>query len=409
MSPAVRLLAQKYRARRIGRSASAVRDLILPFNDLLKEAGCLHGLERTEAVQEFRDLERRRLVTLECASRDASAILKVRLSPAVETEFFKHIGETGPNSERSQLAALFAKAAESDVPSAISEGWISFCRECAQAASSGASMAPCFDRTNIVQVAQVLDALPRVLGWKSESFRRFASAVIFGNSKTLETLQPRIEACLLRIGADALQTLADLGIRENPRSVILHGPLTLTLPDGMLDLGHLRAPVRIGAADLRTARLFTAATHCVTVENAAMLHELAKFQSGAILASSGSEGGFAHAAIIDCLRALPAKIEIYHFGDSDPAGFDILRHLRERSGLTITSLHMRYRPAFATVPLGVDEQKIIRRLLDSAYLTEAEKSEIKRIEASGDKGAFEQEGLGQPSTEWPFYPLNIAT
>lgn len=403
MSPAVRLLAKKYRARRIGRSASAIRDLILPFNDLLKEAGCLHGPGRTEAERDFRDLESRGLVTLECASRDASAILKVRLSPVSETAFFEHVGEAGPTTERSQLAALFEKAAGSDVPSAFGEGWRGFCRECAKAAGSGASLAPCFDRANVAQVAQILDALPRLLAWKGESFRRFASAVIFGNSKTLEALQPRIEACLIRLSAGQFQTLSDLGIRENPRSIILHGPITLTLPGGVLDLGHLRAPTRIGAADLRAARHTTTATRCVTVENAAMLHELAKFQSGVILASSGSEGGFAHAAIIDFLRALPAGIALYHFGDSDPAGFDILRDLRERSGLTITSLHMQRRPVPVPVPLGDDDPKIIKRLLDSAYLTEAEKSEIRRIEDSGDKGAYEQESLGQPSATWPFY------
>ncbi|MEP6670689.1 MAG: Wadjet anti-phage system protein JetD domain-containing protein [Chthoniobacter sp.] len=401
MSPAVRLLAEKYRARRVGRSAAAVRDLIVAFNDLLKEAGCLHGLARVEAEREFSDLEKRDCVTLERATRDASAILKVRLSPSAERAFFECLGEPGPNAERSSLAELFDKAADRNVPAVFAERWRSFSLECAETARGGGSLAPCFDRANAPQAAQILDALPSLLAWNGESFRRFASAVIFGNSKTLELLQPRIEACLARLGVGGLH---DLGIRENPRSITLHGPLTLVLADGALDLAPLREPVRIGAADLRAARLNTSATRCVTVENAAMLHELAKLQSGVLLASSGSEGGFAHSALIDFLRALPGAIELHHFGDSDPAGFDILRDLRERSGLEITSLHMHHRAARMPVPLSADDAKIIRRLLASPHLIESELSEIKRIEISDDKGAFEQEDLGQPSPAWPFYP-----
>jgi hypothetical protein len=83
--------------------------------------------------------------------------------------------------------------------------------------------------------------------------------------------------------------------------------------------------------------------------------------------------GFAHTALIEFLRALPAGIELFHFGDSDPAGFDILRDLRERSGLKIASLHMLYRCARAPSPLGDDDPKIIKRLLSSAFLTKEEK------------------------------------
>ncbi|EDY20955.1 hypothetical protein CfE428DRAFT_1248 [Chthoniobacter flavus Ellin428] len=404
MSPAVRLVARFYRERRIGRRASAVRDLILHFNNLLRDAGCLHGPLRTEAEQEFRDLERRGLVKLECASRDFSAILHVRVPPASEASFFAHVGEVAPNAERHQLADLFEKAAESPVPEELAEGWRVFCQECAQIARSGEGLAPCFDRRSLEQTAQILDALPRLLAWKSESFLRFASAALFGNSKTLEEkLQSKIEACLHRISAGRLQTLADLGIRENPRGVILHGPLQITLPDRTLDLGGLRLPVQISAADLQAANLRTTATRCVTVENAAMLHELAKFQSGILLASSGSKGGFAHSAILDFLRALPGTLEFFHFGDSDPAGFDILRHLRERTQLSITALHMSYRPSAVPVLLSKEDVKILLRALDSPYLGEDEKNTLREMERLNDKGAFEQESLGLPVSRWPFY------
>jgi hypothetical protein len=409
VSPAIRLLATKYRARKVGRTPSATRDLILPFNDLLKEAACLHGPDRFEAEREFRDLEQLGVVTLERASRDSTAILKVRLSASSETAFFDAIDEVGPSAERSELAALFEQAMDSALPDAFSDGWCAFCQECMQGAVAGSSLAPFFDRANITQIAQMLDGLPRLLSWESESMLRFASALVFGNSKTLETLQPRLEACLDRVTAGQIQTVADLGIRENPRGVILHGALTLNLRNGALDLGSLSAAIRIAADDVRAARLCTTAPRCVTVENASMLHELAKLRSGVILASSGSEGGFAHSAVIDFLRALPPAIERYHFGDSDPAGFDILRHLRERTGLTITSLHMLYRSGQARIPLSIEERKTIKRLLTSTFLTVEEKETLRMMESLNDKGRFEQESLGVPSKTWPFYDLNGQT
>jgi len=404
MSPAVRLVARLYRERRIGRTASAVRDFSEPFNDLLRQAGCLHGPLRVEAEQEFRDLQRRGLVELKCASRDESAILQVRVPPASEDLFFAYVGEMAPNVERGELADLFEKATKSSVPEEVVEGWRVFCQDCAQTARAGGSLAPCFDRRNMEQTAQILAALPRLLAWNSESFLRFASAALFGHSKTLEEkLQSKIEACLNRISTGRLQTLADLGIRENPRGVILHGPLQIHLPDRTLDLGGLRLPVQISAADLQAANLRTTATRCVTVENAAMLHELAKFQSGVLLASSGSKGGFAHSAILDFLRALPGTLEFFHFGDSDPAGFDILRHLRERTQLSITALHMSYRQSAHPAPLSKEDSKILRRALDSPYLREDEKNSLREMERLNDKGAFEQESLGLPENRWPFY------
>lgn len=404
MSPAVRLLAKTYRVRRVGRSASAILDLILPWNDLLREAGCLHGPGRTEAEQEFCELESRGLVKLERSNRDLSTILKVRLCPASETSFFAYLGETAPNAERCRLAALFEKAADAEIPAGFAEGWSTFCRDCAQVAASGGSLAPLFDRSRPDQVVQILEALPRLLAWEGESFLRFASAALFGNSKTLEEkLQSKIEACLTRISGGRLATLADLGIRENPRGVILHGPLQIVFPERTLDLGSFRLPVRVSATDLQAAKLATTAKRCVTVENAAMLHELAKFQSGIILASSGSKGGFAHGAILDFLCALPGTLEFHHFGDSDPAGFDILRHLRERTKLAVASLHMSYRPSSAAVPLTEEDGKIIRRILDSPYLREEEKNALRTMEQLKDKGAFEQESLGQPESNWPFY------
>lgn len=126
--------------------------------------------------------------------------------------------------------------------------------------------------------------------------------------------------------------------------------------------------------------------------------------SDTILTSSGSEGGFANSAVVTFLLTLPANVELWHFGDSDPKGFDILRDLRERSGREIRSLHMRFRPSGKPrSPLDGEDLKTIHRLLASEFITAGERAELEKIREADDKGDFEQESLGRPAVDWPFY------
>jgi hypothetical protein len=401
MSPAVQLLAERFRASAAGRTNSAKRDLVYPFIDLLKTSRCQQGSARHEAVRDFEELEKHGVVVLERHRRDRSEILKVRLPLGNASALFEKLGSASPDSERAALAAIFREAARMAVPARFQAGWEAFCATMAEAAKSGAPLKP-FDRSKPDQTARILEALPVILCWEGESLIRFASAQLFEDSKFLESVRPRVEACLARITGEAASSLADFGILQAERSFRLHGPLTLCFPTGHLNLGLLEHPVRLAAADLRQAGIETRATRCVTVENAAMLLELAKTRCGAILASSGSEGGFANSAVIAFLQALPASVAVSHFGDSDPKGFDILRDLRERSGREIGSLHMEYRPSVVPGnPLDPDDLKTIRRLMSSSFLTCAEKCELEKLLSAGDKGDFEQESLGRTALQIP--------
>jgi len=93
-------------------------------------------------------------------------------------------------------------------------------------------------------------------------------------------------------------------------------------------------------------------------EHETTFHELAKLQSGELLIQTSFPGS----ATVALIRSLPATLEWWHFGDSDPAGFEILRVLRERTGRDFRPLHMEP----GRVP-------------------------------------YEQESLGRPRREWPFY------
>ena len=148
----------------------------------------------------------------------------------------------------------------------------------------------------------------------------------------------------------------------NPRFVLLSGPLRLLLNGEWLDLGRLHGSFRLAQEDIERAKeITTTARRCLTVENETSFHELAKLRSGELLLQTSYPGS----GTLALLRRLPATLEFWHFGDSDAAGFDILRDLRAKSGHNFQPLHMRQ----GHVP-------------------------------------FEQESLGRPTMAvWPFYPV----
>ncbi|GDY23584.1 hypothetical protein LBMAG56_49310 [Verrucomicrobiota bacterium] len=141
--------------------------------------------------------------------------------------------------------------------------------------------------------------------------------------------------------------------------MLAHGPLRLKLDGEWLDLGRLHGAFRLSQSDIdRAEAIDTTAVRCLTVENETSFHELAKLRSGVLLIQTSFPGS----ATVALLKRLPATLEFHHFGDSDEAGFEILRDLRERSERNFQALHMeRGRPN------------------------------------------FEQESLGRPKPDWPFY------
>jgi len=398
-------LAERYKKTRAGRTGQANRDFLEDYEKLLKEAGCEAGEERVCAERDLQGVDGD-LLTIE-RHRRMGLPLRVRFSQANENRLFALLGLADPTQERAAFAQHFQIAGGFPVPQRWRAGWEAFCQAYQSAALGGESVSP-FDRIKPEETDEILRLLPRLLSWRGESLMRFASCLLCGSSKQLEHLERKLEICLEKITGGEVKWLSDLGIAANERSLLLHGPLNLNLDGNVVDLSAFKGPIRVSARDLESANFWTDATRCVTVENPAMLYELCKLGSGVILASSGSEGGFAHSPVITFLRKLPQTMECWHFGDSDPKGFDILRDLRERSGCAIRSLHMQFRTTERSSPALTSEQgNTIERLLSSASLTQEEKEELRRIKAAGCLGAFEQESMGLPQPEWPFFRFGV--
>ena len=190
-----------------------------------------------------------------------------------------------------------------------------------------------------------------------------------------------------------------MGLTDTPRSVLLHGPLQIHTPTGIVDLEPLKDASRISASDIENAlSLTTSATRCLSVENETTFHSLARLQSGTLLIHTSFPGS----SVLRLYEKLPASLEFWHFGDTDPAGFDILRDLRTRIAKSILPLHMNFREDEDSPRLAPQEIRLIDRLIASPQVADVRK-ELTAMRTSGRKGRFEQESLGLPRAEWPFY------
>lgn len=401
--PVLEALARRYHASKQGRTGSGVRDFLVDYPDLLKLAGCTDGDSRVQAEKELNaasGLPGSKLV-LERHPRDPSIIWQVRLlADGGESWLFDVLGKPTPTALRAQWAAFFHHAAEdlSDLPAPWQERWNRWCTGLASAAHQGQSIAP-FAFNNQDTAAELLMTLKGVLNWQGPTLIRVASCTLCGDSKQLERMAPRLGQALDQITEGQCTSLADLGLTDTPRSVLLHGPLQIHTTAGVVDLGPLKEASRISAADIESAvTLATSATRCLSVENETTFHGLARLQSGVLLIHTSYPGS----GVLRLYERLPAELEFWHFGDTDPAGFDILRDLRTRIARPIQPLHMNFRENEDSPWLTLQETRLIDRLIASPQVADV-RNELTAMRSSGRKGRFEQESLGLPTANWPFF------
>jgi Wadjet protein JetD, C-terminal len=344
-------IAQRYEKLQAGRTGASRRDVLIPIEKLLEEADCNEGEKRALAERELQELQAAGVLVLEPVhKRNPSHVDHIRFSPENESLLYRHIGRPSPTQTRAALADQFAAAALAMVPDRWRGAWRAWCDRMSEAALAGRSVLP-FDRVPCPENAQLLDLLPKLLAWRDESLVRFASCVLCGDSKKLEDLASveregefsgKLRGKLGRVLSDvtggAIQSLEDLGIIPNPRFALVQGPLRLRLEGQWLDLSFLHGPFRLAQADIeRSDEIGTSARRCLTIENETSFHELAKLQSGELLVHTSYPGS----GTLALLRRLPSMMEFWHFGDSDAAGFEILRVLREKSARDFRPLHMQ--------------------------------------------------------------------
>jgi hypothetical protein len=387
ISPVLHSLARIYADSAAGR-VGAGRDFTIDYEKLLRSAGAADGDERELAEEELLDAQRASGGLLAIDRQRRSGLPQtIRLNrDGGEAWLFGALGLPTPAAQRTALATGFERAATLSVPTQWSAAWQQWCGRLAQNALDGGSVQP-FKRDDAEGNAELLRALTGVLNWQGESLVRYASALIFGDSKRLQALTPRLSVTLAELTGDG--SLEQFGILQKPRTVQLQGSLSIRIGEQTIDFSALPGPVSLSELNLLAAsEVTTRSPILLTVENEDVFLELAKRNPGVLLVQTSFPGS----GVRRLFDLLPPELTCLHFGDTDPAGFDILRDLREKSGRQILPVLMEPRPSADPSAFGDQERQTLQRVIESPAMADF-RPMLETYLAAGNKGDFEQERI----------------
>ena len=407
-SPIFAVLARIYEGSQAGKSGNGTTDVQPAFLLVCAEFEKANGRELEgeayELAMEELHAANGKVLGLEWENpRARTTLRKIRLSPAKEREFFEWIGRESPTARREKWAALFRETAAWEVPGRWRAGWAEFCARRAENARCWREMKP-FRTMQMTRGRLMLEFTARLLAWEGRRLVRYASYDITGDSKRLERWQGSLEQLLADATGGAVTNFELHGLLPMPRKAEFHGPLRVWIGSHLaMDAAQLGDAAMLSAEDIAGAtRIETDAGRCLILENKAPFLEVAKLRSGVLLVWSSFPNA-ATVALLQRLHAAHPRLDFYHHGDTDPAGYDILRDLRERTGIDIRAHHMRHADDAASFLLTPSEQKRLANLLDNPCMTD-EHADIAALLASGRKGDFEQERHREPPLAgWPFF------
>jgi hypothetical protein len=392
---------RRWQLSRGTRLTAASRGFSQSWPKLLDAAGVTRAEDIATAVREAEGLEKAGHVALK--RHRYRRYLIERISLPVEQEPWligRFGGISGEEMQAKSLAVVerFSKRAHPRVP----ELWESLCVSLTESFRAARGPRP-FSWKQPVVLESILDAVFRLSGtdWPVGTLIRAASVEIGRDSKWLELHRRACESGLTLLFGEEL-TLRALGLVDGDASVELSGPVCLHFPDGSQhDFDGLTHPI-LSAADLeRCSAISTTAERLLTIENrkTTFRQYAAANADGRTLIATTS---FPTPAFRSFLAKLPPALPHFHFGDTDPSGWQILLKLREAAGRPVRPFRMKFRAASTPEPLTPHDAKLLERLLAEPLLADV-KMELRAALAANDRGDFEQETLPPPGPDgWPF-------
>lgn len=385
--PMVRALVDAYRSSQHGRTGNSGREFNIRYDKLV------HKLARATVAEEKRGraiLERMRLAGLirwDQTPLQRDQIKTIYIAPTSEKDLFITIGETPPSVERTNAAGILVKHLNALNGHPHEFAWKAALQQAIEDISSGRCAEGLPNDVGLHD--EILSATAAVLNNQQPILIRRLSAEKLRNSKLLQRRRETVERFMAQFLPPDIATLEAWKVADTPPTVLLRGPLGIELDDGTLVEELLRAsPYTIREEILaRARRIFTSSKRCLSIENHTTFREAVAVNADDLIVHTSYPGS----AVVKLLRLLPSTVQLQHWGDTDPWGYDILRVLREKTGRTIQPWRMSYRPR-AGLPLSKREYAILSRLIADPLVADV-RSELIAMRTAGSKGDFEQESL----------------
>lgn len=390
-------LHDQWMTARKRRVEASVRPFRRDWETLLDDAGLKSAEERQAAQREAGRLPLK-LIPFRHKPRFIS-----KIEVPLESEAWLHArfgSETGAQAQNAALAVVERFAAKTHP--LLPEAWSGLLSRLQAEFAVPRAVEP-FRWLETNRVEELLTLLFDLTAreWPEGTLIRDASIQMGRDSKHLETRQSLIERALaLLLGRET--PLEALGIQTSNSVLHYSGPLVLHFADHSKPL-DLRFESTLSVAELEHAtHITTTAERLLTVENRKTTF-LQLVRADAARGTLIVATSFPTQAVRLLLRKLPPDLPHHHFGDTDPAGWDILRKLRDVTGRAVQPFHMRWRPKAGAPPLSQRDHLVLARLLAESSMADCHPA-LEAMLAAGSKGDFEQESLGPPELEeWPFY------
>jgi hypothetical protein len=383
------------------RTAPTTRGFRRDWDTLLDAAGLHSADDQKAAFREAEAEEAQGHIRLHRLKGRKNIVLKVEVPVTAEGWLLRHFGKR-PAAELQAASLAEIDRAEGRSHARYPQLWIDWCGKLRTAFKAGKSLRP-LDWQSPDAVRTLIDLTYAFTSreWSDGALVREVSVEMGLGSKGLERRRRTLEACLRQMFGREMP-LESLGIVLSDSRTDIGGVLTLHFPTGEEQIfDHLKEIYTVSLGDLeRAERATTPALRVLTIENTkTTLRRLVATNSDESTLLMGCS--FPTKALVRLLELLPRGTPMFHFGDTDPAGYHILAKLREKTERPVHPFLMRHRPG--QWHLTEYDRALLPRLLDDQNLADV-RADLSAMKTSGLKGDFEQETLGLPDLErWPFF------
>lgn len=200
---------------------------------------------------------------------------------------------------------------------------------------------PAHFKDDIRDYSNLLMTLEKVTKVEEETFVRDFSIRVLGDSKSFEKMKSTVISILDQYGdfPDRESILQDLNIIKNPGHVFFKGNGIIQINNQIIDLNFIQGDVGISSSLLSSIkRIEVSGKSVVTIENLTTFNTYQPKQEFVIYL-----GGYHNTLRRNFIKLLYSQnpcADYYHYGDIDAGGFNILLHLREKTGVQFKPMHM---------------------------------------------------------------------
>ena len=339
------LLDRHERRRDYGRREKSDRRVLLPVN---KRGFPLYfhvsdSSYRQMFNQEMEALERCRWVELDWVRFDrGNTLQRIALLEEALPAIYRALGRKPRKQLYREAASLLAEY-EKTAPAELHR----LCRELGERLGSLQPLPPPLRAEQPQLFQEYLEGLGAFFEARdSDIARRLLSVRLYGDSKRWEQLQGGIlqlarSFCLPpeEAALDDATLLAERGIIDHPSHILLAGPLVFRTPRGEVDLSAFYPDLGLPVEMARHLEIIeSTAAAVITIENKTSFYQyLREGPPGQLVIYLGGYHNRGRRILLEKLSAHykngDRAVPFFHWGDLDLGGFQIWRHLKQKTGI----------------------------------------------------------------------------